>query len=112
MAAVFAGLAVFAELSGWATTVWVIPAILFFFMLSYQGVRSARSVYLVDMSPEDARSSYAAIANTAIGVLLLVTGAFGGVLALAGPVAALIGFAALSLVGGVLALRLEEVEKG
>ncbi|WP_439123881.1 MFS transporter [Marivita sp.] len=112
LAAVFAGLAVFAELSGVATTVWVIPVILFFFMLSYQGVRSARSVYLVDMSPEDARSSYAALANTAIGVLLLITGAFGGVLALAGPVASLTGFALLSLIGGVLALRLDEVEKG
>jgi MFS family permease len=112
LAAVFAALAVFAELSGWTGTAWVIPVILFFFMLSYQGVRSARSVYLVDMSPEDARSSYAALANTAIGVLLLIAGAFGGVLALAGPVASLIGFAVLSLAGGLLALRLDEVEKG
>jgi MFS family permease len=112
LAAGFATLAVLSELTGWATTVWVIPIILFFFMLSYQGVRSARSVYLVDMSPEDARSSYAALANTAIGVLLLITGAFGGLLALAGPVASLTGFAALSLIGGILALRLDEVENG
>lgn len=112
LAAGFATLAVLAELSGWAQTVWVIPVILFFFMLSYQGVRSARSVYLVDMAPEDARSSYAALANTAIGVLLLVTGAFGGLLALAGPVAALIAFVVLSLAGGMLALRLDEVETG
>jgi hypothetical protein len=112
LAAGFATLAVLAEASGWAGTAWVIPVILFFFMLSYQGVRSARSVYLVDMSPEDARSSYAALANTAIGVLLLITGAFGGLLALAGPVASLIGFAALSLAGGLLALRLDEVENG
>lgn len=112
LATTFALLAVVSELSGWATTVWVIPVILFFFMLSYQGVRSARSVYLVDMSPEDARSSYAALANTAIGVLLLITGAFGGVLALVGPVASLVGFAVLSLIGGVLALRLKEVETG
>jgi MFS family permease len=112
LATAFATLAVAAELSGWAGTAWVIPAILFFFMLSYQGVRSARSVYLVDMSPEDARSSYAALANTAIGVLLIVTGAFGGLLAMAGPVAALTGFAILSLIGGLLALRLDEVEAG
>lgn len=112
LAAGFAKLAVLAEMSGWAGTAWVIPVILFFFMLSYQGVRSARSVYLVDMSPEDARSSYAALANTAIGVLLLITGAFGGLLALAGPVASLTGFAMLSLAGGLLALRLDEVENG
>ena len=112
LATAFATLAVAAELSGWAGTAWVIPAILFFFMLSYQGVRSARSVYLVDMSPEEARSSYAALANTAIGVLLIVTGAFGGLLAMAGPVVALTGFAILSLIGGLLALRLDEVEAG
>ncbi len=112
LAAGFATLAVLAELGGWAGTVWVVPVILFFFMLSYQGVRSARSVYLVDMSPADARSSYAALANTAIGVLLLITGAFGGLLALAGPVASLVGFAVLSLAGGLLALRLDEVEIG
>lgn len=111
LASVFALLAVLAEISGFASTIWVIPAILFFFMLSYQGVRSARSVYVVDMSPEDARSSYAALANTAIGVLLLVTGAIGGLLAIAGPVASLTGFAVLSLIGGLLALRLDEVER-
>lgn len=112
LAATFAALAVLSELAGWATTIWVVPAILFFFMLSYQGVRSARSVYLVDMSPEDARSRYAALANTAIGTLLLLTGALGGLLALIGPVAALSGFAVLSLAGGLLALRLDEVETG
>ena len=112
LATAFATLAVAAELSGLAGTAWVIPEILFFFMLSYQGVRSARSVYLFDMSPEDARSSYAALANTAIGVLLIVTGAFGGLLAMAGPVVALTGFAILSLIGGLLALRLDEVEAG
>lgn len=112
LATAFAILAVAVELSGLAGTAWVIPAILFFFMLSYQGVRSARSVYLVDMSPEEARSSYAALANTAIGVLLIVTGAFGGLLAMAGPVVALTGFAILSLIGGLLALRLDEVEAG
>jgi hypothetical protein len=52
------------------------------------------------------------LANTAIGVLLLITGAFGGLLALAGPVASLTGFAVLSLAGGLLALRLDEVENG
>ncbi len=108
----FAGLAVLAELSGWSARVWVVPVILFFFMLSYQGVRAARSVYLVDMAPEASRAQYAALANTAIGVLLLVTGAIGGALAMAGPVAALAGFAVLSGLGGLLALRLDEVETG
>ncbi|WGW05748.1 MFS transporter [Tropicibacter oceani] len=108
----FAALAVLAELSGWTQIPYVVPAILFGFMLAYQGVRRGRSTYLVDMAPEDARSSYAALANTVIGVLLLAVGALGGVLALAGPVAALGGFAALSLAGGLLALRLRDEKQG
>ncbi|MFZ7090189.1 MFS transporter [Primorskyibacter sp. 2E233] len=106
--AAFAALAVLAETLGWATSGYVVPVILFGFMLAYQGVRRGRSVYLVDMAPEDQRSSYAALANTAIGVLLLAVGALGGVLALAGPVVALGGFAVLSLAGGLLALRLRD----
>ncbi|MGJ8604329.1 MAG: MFS transporter [Marivita sp.] len=112
LASAFAALAVLSDVTGWTHAPWLIPAILFFFMLSYQGVRSARSVYLVDMSPKDARAAYAALANTAIGGVLLIVGAFGGLLALVGPVASLTGFAALSLIGGVLALWLDEVETG
>ncbi len=108
--AVFAGLAVVAEALGWTEAGWVAPAILFGFMMSYHGVRQGRSTYLVDMAPTETRASYTALANTLIGVLLLVTGAFGGVLALAGPMAALAGFAVLSAAGAVLALRLREVE--
>ena len=96
--------------AGIAQAQFVIPAILFALMLAYHGVRQGRSTYLVDMSPEDQRSTYAALANTVIGTLLLLTGALGGGLSLLGPVAALCGFAVLSAVGGVLALGLREVE--
>ena len=101
-----------AALLGWASVYGVIPAILFVLMIAYQGVRSGRSTYLVDMAPEDARSTYAALANTAIGVLLLVTGLIGGALSFVGPVAALLGFAVLSAAGGIMALRLREGERG
>ena len=47
-----------------------------------------------------------------IGVLLLVTGLIGGALSFVGPVAALLGFAVLSAAGGIMALRLREVERG
>ena len=109
--AIFMILAVAADASGWAGAPWVVPAVLFGLMLAYHGVRQGRSVYLVDMAPEDARSAYAALANTAIGLLLLVVGALGGALAMLGPQIALSGFAVLSLLGAGLAHGLDEVER-
>ncbi len=102
--------AVGASVAGWTGQIWVIPVILFALMIAYQGVRSGRGIYLVDMAPEDGRSAYAALANTLIGGLLLVTGLIGGALSFVGPVAALAGFALLSFAGGALALGLKEVE--
>ncbi|GAA4224278.1 MFS family permease [Sagittula marina] len=110
VAAAFMALAVALDLMGLVGPVWVVPLVLFGLMVAYQGVRQGRSTYLVDMAPEDARSSYAALANTLIGSLLLIVGAVGGALAFVGPQAALAGFAVLSLLGGVLALGLDEVE--
>ncbi|MGY9049166.1 MAG: MFS transporter, partial [Rhodobacterales bacterium] len=110
--AVAMALAVAVSLAGWAGPIWVLPVILFVLMIAYQGVRSGRGIYLVDMAPEDGRASYAALANTLIGGLLLVTGLIGGGLSFIGPVAALAGFALLSLAGGALALGLKEVEQG
>ena len=72
VAAVFMGLAVTAATFGLAEPVWVIPALLFGLMIAYHGVRQGRSTYLVDMAPEEARSSYAALANTLIGTLDIV----------------------------------------
>ncbi|WP_163846672.1 MFS transporter [Pseudooceanicola aestuarii] len=96
---------------GLGAAAWAGPVVLFVLMIAYHGVRQGRSVYLVDMAPEDARSRYTAVANTLIGGLLLVSGVFGGGLSLIGPAWALAGFAALALCGGVLALALlEEVE--
>lgn len=100
------------HLAGLAGTVWAIPCVLFVLMVAYHGVRQARSTYLVDISPEDRRSVNAAVANTAIGGILLVSGAFGGALTWLGPLAALTGFAVMALGGGLLALRLRDVSAG
>ncbi|EAQ25359.1 hypothetical protein [Roseovarius sp. 217] len=94
---------------GVAQTPGVMPTILFGLMLAYHGIRQARSVYLVDISEEDRRGPNAALANTAIGVLLLVAGGVGGALSIAGPVLALAGFAGMAGMGGLLALTLREV---
>ncbi len=102
--------AIFAQGVGLASTPGVIPAILFALMLAYHGVRQARSVYLVDMSDENKRSQNAALANTAIGIILLLAGVFGGALSFIGPTGALAGFAAMAFLGGGLALTLRSVD--
>lgn len=112
IAAGFMALAVALDLAGLTGAVWVMPLVLFGLMVAYHGVRQGRSTYLVDMAPEEGRARYAALANTLIGALLLLVGLIGGGLAALGPQVALAGFAALSALGGALALGLNEVETG
>ncbi|WP_297774612.1 MFS transporter [uncultured Roseovarius sp.] len=109
LSALAMGAAVCAALLGLAQIPGIIPFILFVLMLAYHGIRQARSVYLVDISDEARRSQNAALANTVIGLLLLLVGAFGGVLSIIGPILALTGFALLAGVGGLLALSLRPV---
>jgi MFS family permease len=95
---------------GLAQTLWAMPAVLFVLMIAYHGVRQGRSTYLVDIAPEDRRSAYAAVANTVIGVLLLVAGVAGGGAALFGPQAVLVLFAVMAVAAAVVAVGLPEVE--
>ncbi|MBT9382720.1 MFS transporter [Pseudooceanicola sp. CBS1P-1] len=87
-------------------TIWAAPLVLFVLMIAYHGVRQARSTYLVDMSPKDFRGNYAAIANTAVGGVLLVGGLLGAALAMVGAELVLACFAVLSVIGGGLAMTL------
>lgn len=107
-AAAAMGAAILFELAGLSGTIWAIPSALFVLMIAYHGVRQGRSIYLVDIAPEDSRAAYSAAANTLIGGLLLVSGLIGGALSFIGPVAALTGFAAMSVIGGIIAHGLEE----
>jgi MFS family permease len=98
--------------AGLAETVWAMPAALFVLMIAHHGVRQGRSIFIVDMAPDDRRASYAAAANTVIGVLLLVVGALGGALSALGPQAALLGFAVFAVIGAAVAVGLPEAEGG
>lgn len=106
------GLGVVFDMMGLSASTWAIPAALFFLMICYHGVRQGRSTYLVDLAPEDQRTAYTAVANTVIGVILLGSGVIGAVASALGPQIALLVFAALALAGAIVAMRLEEVEKG
>ncbi|MHA6262705.1 MFS transporter [Arenibacterium sp. CAU 1754] len=100
------------SVTGLAQSLWAMPGALFVLMIAYHGVRQGRSTYLVDMADEGQRSAYAAVANTVIGVLLLIAGAAGGILSFLGASATLCGFAAMAIGAAIVALGLHEVEQG
>jgi hypothetical protein len=89
---------------------WVLlPAVYLLLALVHTGVRVARKTYVIDMAGGDRRTEYVAVANTAMGALLLGTGAVSGVLALLGAEVALLFLALFGAVGVVTAPTLPEV---
>ncbi len=92
------------------STPFLLPALLFGLMISYQGVRLGRSTHLVDMADEERRAAYTALSNTIIGVLLLVGGAFGLLAEVIGTAAVLLIFAGLCVLAAIGGWGLEEVQ--
>ena len=88
---------------------WLYPLAYLLLAFLHVGVRVARKTYVVDMASGDRRTEYVAVSNTAIGVLLLVTGAVSGALGQLATEVALTFLAVLGLVGATLARRLPEV---
>ncbi|WP_235735290.1 MFS transporter [Nocardioides alcanivorans] len=91
---------------------WLYPATYLLLALVHLGTRVARKTYVVDVAEGDRRTEYVAVANTAMGVLLLAAGAMTGALALWGNEAALVLLAVLGTVGAVLGRSLPEVSAG
>ncbi len=97
------GFALGAHALGASDGVWAMPAALFALMIAYHGVRRGRSTYLIDMAPDSERATYTAVANTVIGIALLLVG--GGTAALATvSVPLVLGlFVVMSLAGAAVA---------
>lgn len=95
----------------WLFTVlmWWLPVAFFVVSLAHAAIRVARSTYVVDMAEGDQRTRYVSVANTLMGVLLLIVGAVTSLLAVFNPVWPLAALAGLGLLGAVLARRLPEV---
>ena len=79
-------------------------------MIAYQGVRLGRSTHLTDMANADNRAAFTALSNTIVGIVLLAGGVFSLIAAFTGPVPVLALMAAMSVLGGLLALGLDEVQ--
>ena len=88
---------------------WALPVAYFLITLTHTGVRVARKTYVVDMAEGDQRTTYVAVANSAMGVILLATGAISGGLAMLGTMWALGFFAVLGLIGVAMARALPDV---
>lgn len=85
------------------------PLVYFLLALIHTGARIGRKTYVVDLAEGDRRTEYVAVANTAMGVLLLVTGAVSAGLASLGVEVALVFLAVLGLAAVPVARSLPEV---
>lgn len=83
----------------------------FLLTLLHTGVRVGRKTYIVDMASGDRRTTYVAVSNSAMGVILLVTGAVSSALAILGIIWALIFLAAMGVAGVVAGATLPEVSR-
>ncbi len=79
--------------------------------VAYQGARIGRKTHLTDMETPGGKATYTALANTTIGVLLLLGGGFGLLAEAAGAAAVLGIFAAMAALGRLAALGLDEVQE-
>ncbi len=79
--------------------------------LMHTGVRVARKTYIVDMAEGDRRTTYVAVSNSAMGLVLLVVGGISSLLAILGIVWALGFLALMGLVGVFAGARLPEVSR-
>src|SRR5690625_925707 len=96
--------------TGWSSGLFI--TCYFLLTLTHIGVRVGRKTYVVDMAEGDRRTTYVAVSNSALGIVLLVVGGVSLLLALVGVVWALVFLAALGLVGVVTGSRLPEVSRG
>ncbi|NNL10949.1 MAG: MFS transporter [Pseudomonadales bacterium] len=89
---------------------WLVLGLFFLLSVTHEGVRLGRKTYLVDMAVGNRRTEYVAVSNTIIGLLLLIIGLAGAVLAQFSVVAVLALFALSGLFAVLTGLRLPEVQ--
>lgn len=85
------------------------PAAYLALALAHTGARVGRKTYLVDLAEGNERTDYVAVSNSAMGVLLLITGGITAAIAALGVEAALAVLALLGVLGVGVARSLPEV---
>ncbi|MEN1727078.1 MAG: MFS transporter, partial [Pseudomonadota bacterium] len=93
-----------------ASSNWVYPLFFFVLMVAHSGVRLGRKIYVIDLTGGNKRTDYVAVSNTAIGIVLLLTG-FVGFLTAVIPIWTLIALlSAMGLAGVFMSARLPEID--
>lgn len=95
---------------GWLGNLLFVAAY-FGLTLMHTGVRVGRKTYVVDMAEGDLRTTYVAVSNSAMGLILLVVGALTSALAAVSILWALVALAAMGFAGVLGGLRLPDVSQ-
>lgn len=77
--------------------------------IAHGGVRLGRKTWLVDYGNQETRAAFTAVANSVIGLVLLLAGLVGWIATIWSPHAALAGLSLISLIAGCSAMGLKEV---
>ncbi|MEU3307404.1 MFS transporter [Nocardiopsis sp. NPDC055551] len=96
--------------SAWGSAVFI--GAYFLLTLTHTGIRVGRKTYVIDMAEGDLRTTYVAVSNSAMGLILLVVGGLSSLLTLLGVEWTLLFLATLGLAGVVGGGRLPEVSRG
>lgn len=97
------------DASWWVNLFYI--TVYFALTLMHTGVRIGRKTYVVDMAEGDTRTTYVAVSNTAMGIILLVVGGVSALLATVHVSWALLLLAAMGLVGVFAGAKLPDVSR-
>lgn len=85
---------------------WLVLLLFLLLSITHQGVRLGRKTYVVDLASGNRRTDYVAVSNSVIGLMLLLVGLAGALLAQLSLAMVLALFAATSLAALLLGQRL------
>ncbi len=91
---------------------WLYPATYLLLALAHTGTRIGRKTYVIDLAEGNRRTDHVAVSNTAMGLLLLVTGGLTSAAASLGVEVALALLAALGAAGVLVSRSLPDVSRG
>lgn len=89
---------------------WAYVATFFALSIAHSGVRLGRKTYVLDLAEGNRRTDYVAVANSAMGVMLLVVGGITGLVSTWSVSAVLVLLAGMGVAGAWMGTRLPEVE--